>query len=64
MIPVPVEDSFHFINIVLFQIGMYREYQSAVNNFKTTLQFFIPNIKIDYKQKELKVDDIIITNEI
>jgi hypothetical protein len=64
MIPVPVEDSFHFINIVLFQIGMYKEYQSVVNNFKTTLQFFIPNINIDYKQKELKVDDIIITNEI
>ena len=64
MIPVPVEDAFHFINIVLFQIGMYREYQSVVINFKTTLQFFIPNIKIDYKQKELKVDDIIITNEI
>ena len=64
MIPVPVEDSFHFINIVLFQIGMYREYQSVVINFKTTLQFFIPNIKIDYREKELKVDDIIITNEI
>jgi hypothetical protein len=64
MVPIPVEDSFHFINIVLFQIGMYKEYQSVVNNFKTTLQFFIPNINIDYKQKELKVDDIIITNEI
>ena len=64
MVPIPVEDSFHFINVVLFQIGMYKEYQSVVNNFKTTLQFFIPNINIDYKQKELKIDDIIITNEI
>ena len=64
MVPIPVEDSFHFINVVLFQIGMYKEYQSAVNNFKTTLQFFIPNINIDYKQKELKIDGIIITNEI
>jgi hypothetical protein len=64
MVPIPVEDSFHFINVVLFQIGMYKEYQSVVNNFKTTLQFFIPNINIDYKQKELKIDDIIIKNEI
>lgn len=56
--------SFDFLNIILFQLGIYREYQDVVENFKESLQFFIPDIKIDYQNKQLIVDDITITKEI
>ena len=58
------KSSFEFVNNILFQLGIYKEYNSALKNFKEGLYFFIPDIKIDYKNKKLIVDDITITEEV
>jgi hypothetical protein len=49
---------------ILFNLGIYKEYEEIVLSFKEALMFFIPNIKFNYKEKILIVDDIIITEEI
>lgn len=64
MMPVLCENSFDFVLHTLFQMGIYKEYTSITQNFINTLNFLIPEIKIDYKNKNLMVNDIIITNEI
>lgn len=61
---IPCKSSFEFVNTILFQLGIYKEYNSALKSFKEGLNFFIPNIEIDYKNKQLIVDDIIITEEV
>ena len=64
IIPVPCKDSFDLVNNILFKFGIYKEYSSILDHFKEALEFFIPNIKIDYKNKKLIVDNITITSEI
>ena len=64
IIPIPCEDSFDLVNNILFKLGIYKEYSSIINSFKEALEFFIPNIIIDYKNKKLIVDNITITSEI
>lgn len=64
IIPIPCENSFDLVNNILFKLGIYKEYSSIVNGFKEALEFFIPNITIDYKNKKLIVDNITITSEI
>ena len=49
---------------MFFQFGMYKEYSGIVDNFQHALEFFIPNIEIDYKNKELTIGNITITNDI
>lgn len=58
------KSSFEFVNNILFQLGIYKEYNSALKSFKEGLYFFIPDIEIDYKNKKLIVDDITITEEV
>jgi hypothetical protein len=64
ILPIPSEDSFEFINNLIFQMGMYKEYSSVVNTTKEVLLFFMPDFEIDYKNKQLIVDGITITREV
>ena len=64
LLPIPIKSSFDFIHTVLFQLAIYKEYANVVRTMKETLSFFIPSVEIDYKNKQLIVDDIIITEEI
>ena len=64
LLPIQCETSFDFVNAILFQLGVYKEYATVVKNLVEALEFFIPNLEIDYKNKELIVDSIIITEEI
>ena len=61
---IPCETSYDFLKIVLFNLGAYKEYSSIAEDFKKALDFFIPSIQIDYKNKELIVEDITITEQI
>lgn len=63
-IPLKNKSSFDFINNIIFHLGIYKEYTFITNNTKEILEFFIPKLEIDYKNKQLIVDDIIITEEI
>ena len=64
IIPIKSNNSLEFVKNVLFQLGMYKEFSNIANLFKISLNFYIPNIEIDYKNKQLIVDDITITEEI
>ena len=64
LLPVEIESSYDFIKTVLFQMAIYKEYSNITQVIKDGLLFFIPKLEIDYKNKELIVDDIIITEEI
>ena len=64
-IPVDiVKDSFDFAHLLLFNLGKYREYSETTDLLRNGLLFFIPNVVLDYKTKQLIVDDITITKEI
>ena len=63
-LPIKTTTSFELLNNIIFQLGMYREYSNILKNFNNALKFFIPGIEIDYQNKKLIVDGIIITEEI
>ena len=63
-LPIKTETSLKLVHNLLFQLGMYKEYSGIVEKTREALEFFIPNIEIDYADKQLIVDDIIITEEI
>ena len=63
-LPIKIDSSFELVNNLIFQFGMYKEYASIMEYLQEAIRFFIPNIEIDYKNKQLIVDDIIITEEI
>jgi hypothetical protein len=64
IIPIKTENSFSFVLAIVFSLGIYKEYFSVADNFIEALKFFIPGVEIDYKNKQLIVDDITITEEI
>ena len=64
IIPLKNEYSLDFVKNIIFQLGVYKEFNSIASNFKKVLDFFIPGIAIDYVNKELTIDGITITNEV
>ena len=64
ILPIKTDTSFDLVSNMFFQFGMYKEYSGIVDNFQHALEFFIPNIEIDYKNKELTIGNITITNDI
>lgn len=61
---VEISSSLDYIKLLIFQLGMFQEYSELVSNIKTGLEFFIPGVEIDFKSKQLIVDNITITQEI
>ena len=53
-----------FITNVIFYLGIYKEYEAVVKSFKSALEFYLPDLEIDYKNKQLIVGSTIITNEV
>lgn len=64
ILPIQINNSFDLIINLFFQFGIYKEYSSMLEGLHKALKFFIPNIEIDYKNKQFIVDNIIITEEI
>ena len=62
--PVKCSGSFDFIQIILFQLGMYKEFTEYIKMIESSLPLFLPEAEIDYANKVIKVNDIIITEEI
>lgn len=61
---VEISSSLDYIKLLIFQLGMFQEYSELVSNIRTGLEFFIPGVEIDFKSKQLIVDNITITQEI
>ena len=64
ILPIETDSSLQFVKVIIFHLGMYKEYSLLADKMKTGLLFFIPNVNIDFKQKELIIEGITITEEI
>ena len=64
VVPIKVNTSFEFVNVILFQFAIYKEFESYVKMIQEMLTWFIPNIEIDNYNKKLTVNNITITEEI
>ena len=58
------DSSLEFVLKILFELNIYKEFENLSRFFETALQFFIPDVTIDYVKKHLIVNEIIITDEV
>ena len=58
------DSSLEFVLNILFKLNIYKEFENISRFFETALQFFIPDLTIDYIKKHLIVNEIIITDEV
>lgn len=58
------KDSFAFIETIIFQLGMYKEYSKLAQTIVGGLRELLPGVEIDYVNKQFIIEDLIITNEI
>ena len=61
---VSVNSSFALLKTIIFDLGLYDRYQPLSKSFQDTLKLIIPDIKIDFKEHELKIDNTTMTEEI
>ena len=45
-------------------MGIYKEFSGITTSMVNALEFFLPELEIDYQNKQLIVDNIIITEDI
>jgi hypothetical protein len=64
MINVELDSAFDYIQLVLFDLGKYKQYFDISNSFKQYIEEIIPNIKFNYRERFMYIDDLIITVEI
>ena len=58
------DSSLEFVLKLLVELNIYKEFENLSRFFETALQFFIPDLTIDYIKKHLIVNEIIITDEV
>lgn len=61
---VKIKNVFTAVKLCLFNLIQYKEYKDLIQDISYTLRTLIPDLKIDTNQKQLKVNDVIITEEI
>lgn len=61
---IKLKDVFAAVKLCLFNLIQYKEYKELIQDISYTLRSLIPDLKIDTNQKQLKVNDVIITEEI
>ena len=64
ILPISTKTSFELVHNILFQMGIYKEFSSIATTMVDALEFFLPELKIDYQNKQLIVDNITITEDI
>ena len=63
-LPILTRTSFELVYNILFQMGIYKEFSGITTSMVNALEFFLPELEIDYQNKQLIVDNIIITEDI
>ena len=61
---VKIKNVFTAVKLCLFNLIQYKEYKDLIQDISYTLKSLIPDLKIDTNQKQLKINDVIITEEI
>lgn len=64
ILPISTKTSFELVHNIIFQMGIYKEFSSITTSMMSALEFFLPELEIDYQNKQLIVDNIIITQDI
>ena len=64
MFTIPLDSSWDFILLILFNLGQFDTYRPLYNLFLQELPHFIPDINIDTAQKTITVKGITMTSEI
>ena len=59
-----VDTALDMINLIVFDAGQYKEYKELHDYYEFYLRRWLPEIEIDYVQKQFKIKDIIINNDI
>ena len=61
---IPCETSFELLNTIVFNLGRFKEYKDVLESFKYFLSLILPNIVIDFENKNFTINNIIMTSEI
>lgn len=61
---VKLENSFDYIRQIVLELGKYKQYSEVANRMQKYLFEILPELKLDYKNSQLIVNDLIITPEI
>lgn len=64
ILPIPTKTSFELVCNILFQMGIYKEFSGITASTVEALKFFLPELEINYSNKQLIVDNITITEDI
>ena len=64
LIPMQANSSFEMVTVILFQLAIYKEYSEIAKQFTNALKFFIPDVEINNKEKEIIAGDVTLTTEI
>jgi hypothetical protein len=52
------------VQVLLFELGQYSQFRGLANSCADSLAIVLPGIVIDYKNKNLTINDVTITTEI
>lgn len=64
MFNIELETSFDYIQLILFELGKYKQYSDISDSFKKYLEEVIPGIEFNYREKHMRINGLIITIEI
>jgi hypothetical protein len=64
MLNIELETSFDYIQLILFELGKYKQYANISGSFKKYLEEVIPGIEFNYREKYMRISGLIITIEI
>ena len=64
IIPLELPEPFDYLMTMIFDMGAYKQYSHIALTLRRFLEEMIPGLKIDFKNRQLVVDKIIITSEI
>lgn len=63
-LPYQVQTAFDIVQVLLFELGQYSQFRVLANSCADSLAIILPGVVIDYKNKNLTINDVTITTEI
>lgn len=64
IIPVVQSEPIDYLTLVLFELGKYKQYNEFATSLTKYLEELFPGFEMDFKAKQMRVNNITITSEI
>lgn len=64
MLPIKINSPWEGVNTVLFRLGAYDKFREICSLFTKYISEILPDVNIDFATKEIRLKDIIMTDEI